>query len=306
MSIRFFSIRAFVPAACLLTAMAVTVAPSFSQEQPAPAAQTPAPDAQTRPAPPSASKEPDYPDRRSFFIGLTGLSPLQNDSPDIRGGKTASSSGLFESLPDIGKPYRFVLQGEAGIPVSRTGMLYADFERYHGDGTQILAKDALINNINFTKGDVMTSRYSFLTGRIYLDDLLYPHKFPVSKFRLKSIWGLRFASIRYETQSSTEDDTLGTPGASYGVGTPYIFYPEFGLAMEYAVSKHALFRVDGEGFAFPHRSVLTEGGASLSFRRENLEILMGVKALHFKTSPQKEEYMIGTFITPFVGFRWYF
>ena len=28
---------------------------------------------------------------------------------------------------------------------------------------------------------------------------------------------------------------------------------------------------------------------------------MGVKTLHFKTSPQKEEYEIGTFITPFVS-----
>ena len=302
MSIRSLCIRAFVPATCLLAGLTATVSPSFAQQpsDQVERVQTPVS------APPAASKEPDYPDPRSFFIGIQGLAVTQYSGPDIHSGKPAVQSGIDESLAGLGKPSRFVLEGEAGIPITRTGMLYVDFERFHGDGTQVLTTSPFIDSIQFNKGDLMRTGWHFQTGRIHLDDLLFPHKFPVARLRFKSIWGIRYISAEHEVISPTEDDTLGTPGASFGVGNPYILYPEFGLGMEYAITKHTLFHVEGEGFAFPHHSVLTEGNATFSWRHQNLELLMGVKALHFKTSPQKEEYMVGTWTTPFVGFRWYF
>jgi hypothetical protein len=76
--------------------------------------------------------------------------------------------------------------------------------------------------------------------------------------------------------------------------------------MEYAVTPHVLFRVDGAGFGFPHHSDIGESSATLSVRKNNLEFLMGAKLLHFKSSPQKEEYEDATFFTPFVGLRWHF
>jgi hypothetical protein len=303
LSIRSLSIRAFVPASCLLAAMTVAVSPSFAQQQQPNMTQT----VQTPvSAPPAASKEPDYPDQRSFFLGISGLFTLKNNGPDIRGGLPAAQSGIYESLAGIGTPYRFVLQGEAGIPVTRTGTVYADFERFHGDRTQTLTQSPFLDAIQFNTGDDMRSSFQVTTGRVYLDDLLFPHKFPVARLRFKSIWGLRYVSTQQTVISSAEDTVLGSPGASFGVGTGYILFPELGLGMEYATSRHTLFHVDGEGFAIPHRSTIGEGNATFSWRHENLELVMGVKALHFKTSPQKEEYMLGTFVTPFVGFRWYF
>jgi hypothetical protein len=76
--------------------------------------------------------------------------------------------------------------------------------------------------------------------------------------------------------------------------------------MEYAIAPHVLFRVDGAGFGFPHHSDLGETSATLSVRKNNLEFLMGAKMLHFKTTPQKEEYEEATFLTPFIGLRWHF
>ena len=241
-----------------------------------------------------------------FFIGFHGLAVTQSSGPHIRTGKPSAQSGIDASLSNIGKASRYVLEGEAGIPITRTGMLYVDFERFHGGGSQVITNSPFLDNIQYNKGDVMDTDWHFQTGRIHLDDLLFPHKFPVARLRFKSIWGLRYISAEHQELSPTEDEALSTPGGSYAVGTHYIFYPEFGLGMEYALSKHTLFHVEGEGFAFPHHSVLTEGNATFSWRHQNLELLMGVKALHFKTSPQKEEYMVGTWTTPFVGFRWYF
>jgi hypothetical protein len=192
------------------------------------------------------------------------------------------------------------------MPVTRTGTIYAEISRLHGWADQTLTRATFVDAYSFNPADAMHTAYHVITGRIYLDDLLYPHKFPVSKLRFKSIWGLRYLNFTQTVDSATEDATAGTGGASFGLGTGYIFYPEFGAAMEYALAPHVLFRVDGEGFGVPHHSALGEGGATLSVRQKNLELLGGVKFLHFKTSPQKEEYEIGTFITPFVGVRWHF
>lgn len=308
MSIRFLSIRAFIPAACLLSVMSGTVAPSFSQQAPpaaqqAPPASLPVPAAQSAPA--AASKEPDYPDPRTFVIGVYGLSNITYAGPDIRGGVLAANTNTYESLYGIGQPYRIIPQGELGVPVTRTGMLYLDFDRLHGSGNQVLTRPSFIDSYSFNAGDSMASTYHIITGRLYLDDLMYPHKFPVSRLRFKSIMGIRYISVTQTVVSPTQDAISGAPGASFQLGTNYIFYPEFGAAMEYALAPHVLFRLDGAGFAIPHRSDLNETSATLSFRQKHVEVLLGVKTLHFKTTPKKEEYEIGTFITPFLGLRWH-
>src|SRR6185312_6312156 len=128
-----------------------------------------------------------YPDPRSFFIGFQGLAVMQYSGPDVRGGQPSADSGIFASPSGLGKPTRFELEGEAGIPITRTGMLHADFERFHGDGTQVLTNSPFIDNIQFNKGDTMETDWHFQTGRIYLDDLLFPPKFPVARLRFKSI-----------------------------------------------------------------------------------------------------------------------
>lgn len=309
--IRFLSIRTFIAAACLLSAITLAVTPSYSQQAP-PATQQPQAASQQLAQTPAAqtatgtkSKEPDYPDPRSITIGVFGLYSPSSSGPDIRGGAPASTSDTYESLYGIGAPYRIVPQFEFSIPVTRTGVVYAEFQRYHGWADQTLNRADFIDSYSFNPADTIHSTYHIITARIYLDDLLFPHKFPVSRLRFKSIWGLRYVSLTQTVDSATEDATAGVPGSSFQLGTNYIFFPEFGAAMEYAISPHFLFRVDGAGFGFPHHSDIGETGATLSVRRKSLEILAGVKTLHFKTTPQKEEYEIGNFITPFVGLRWH-
>ena len=325
MRIRFLSIRAFVPTAVLLSAMTLAVSPSFSQQAPAPAPQTPpatqpasqqpalpgqnpgqAPAPTTAAAPP-ASKVPDYPDPRGLFtIGVFGLYTFNGSGPNIVGGAAAANLLTYESLSAIGRPYRIIPEFEAGIPITRTGMLYVEFDRFHGSADQTLTRPSFIDTYSFNTGDYISSAYHVITARIYLDDLLFPHKFPVARLRFKSIWGVRYISWTDTVDSPTEDAVAGLPGSSFEIGTNYIFFPEFGAAMEYALTPHVLFRVDGAGFGIPHRSDIGESSATLSVRKNNLEFLMGAKLLHFKTTPQKEEYQEATFFTPFVGLRWHF
>lgn len=305
MSIRSLSIRAFawvVPVLSLFAQQAPPPTPSAPQGQQTPSTLS------TAAAPPASAAAPDYPDPRTITIGLFGLSPLSSNNFNIKGGQPAAASGTNESLPNIGVPYHLMLQGEVSVPVTRTGTLYAEFERFHGSGFQILDNKTTttIDTFTFTPNEDISSAYHIITGRIYLDDLLYPHKFPVSRFRLKSIWGIRYISVTQTVDSYLADLALNSPGGSFGLGTSYIFYPEFGIAPEFAITPHVLFRAEASGFAFPGRAVMADTGATLSFRQKNLEVLAGVKSLHFKTSPHKEEYEYGTFITPFIGLRWHF
>lgn len=292
--------------------MTLTVVPSFAQQAEPPASQTPpasqpaVPQAAPNTAPvAAASKAPDYPDPRTVVFGVYGLYSVAGN-PNIIGGVAATNAATYESLYGIGPSYRIVPQFEAGMPITRTGMLYVDFERFHGWANQTLTRASYIDDYSFNPADQISSTYHVITMRIYLDDLLFPEKFPVPRLRFHSIWGLRYISLTDTVDSPTEDAVAGLPGSSFQLGTNYIMLPEFGLAMEYAVTKHVLFRVDGAGFGIPHHSDLDETSATLSMRKNNLEVLMGVKTLHFKTTPQKEEYEVGTFITPFIGLRWHF
>lgn len=314
--IRSLSIRAFSTTACLLSALTLTVSPSFSQQAPAsnppstPTAQqpiqapAPAP-APSQSAPAPTTKEPDYPDPRGITIGIFGLYSPVSSGPDIKGGAVAANDLAYENLYAIGTPYRIIPQFEFSVPVTRTGTLYVEFQRYHGWADQTLGAPTFIDSYSFLTGDSIHSTYHIITTRMYLDDLLFPHKFPVSRLRFKAIYGLRYISVTQTVDSATEDAVAGLPGSSFELGTNFILFPEFGAAMEYAIAPHVLFRVDGAGFGFPHHSDLNETSATLSVRKNNLEFLMGVKTLHFKTTPQKEEYEVGTFITPFVGLRWH-
>jgi len=305
----------------VLSVMTLAVSPSFSQpvQPPAPATQPAGPQADTpagqnpgqAPAPttaaaPPATNVPDYPDPRTIVFGIYGLYSFPSSGPNIIGGAVASNLNAYESLHGIGAPYRIIPEFEAGIPITRTGMLYVEFDRYHGWANQTLGRAAYVDGYSFNPADIVSSTYHIITTRIYLDDLLFPHKFPVSRLRFRSIWGLRYISVTQTVDSPTEDAVAGLPGSSFELGTNYILFPEFGAAMEYAVAPHVLFRVDGAGFGIPHHSDIGEGSATLSFRKNNLEFLMGAKMLHFKTTPQKEEYEDATFLTPFIGLRWHF
>lgn len=297
MSLRSVVVSKFVPALCLLSALSV------SAQQ---AAQTPAP------AAPAAKAEPDYPDPRTVTVGIYYLIPRNvGDGVSIQGGKTAAVNGLYETLPTLGQ-FRQSPALEIGVPVTRTGMLYLDLGRINGEGNEVLTQATRLSGtgsasgFQFAVGDHIVSSYRLSTGRLYLDDLLFPHRFPVAKLRFKSIWAFRYMGVHTTVDSPTEDNAVNVANTSRLIQDSHIALPEFGLAMEYQVARHALFRIDGEGFAYPHKSVVAEGGATLAIRAGKVEVIGGVKYLHFKTNPQKEEYTSGTMVAPFAGLRWHF
>jgi hypothetical protein len=218
--------------------------------------------------------------------------------PGIFGGKTAPD---YETIPNLGKPKNspgFFLS----VPITRTGEIKAEGFLIKGTGNQLVsgAPDPYDAGVAFNPGDYMTTQYQIKDVHIYLDDLLFPHKFPVAKLRFKSLWGVEWLGIH-----NVENTPLATSPV-IADNSSNLVVPTFGLAMEYAVAKHVLFRVSTDGFAFPHKSVLGEAEGELSYRRGSFEIIGGEKFLHFKTSPNTTTYVKGTLIGAFAGVRWHF
>jgi hypothetical protein len=310
LSLRFISVNACVRALCVLSAVALTAELSPGQ-QPAqtpaaqastaqtttPAAQTPAPTAA-----PAGPKVPDYPDKRSFVISAYYLSPLSSNGPNIEDGDTAGTT--YETLLGLGK-YSQSVAAEIGVPITRTGMLYLDVERFHGNGNQSLTQDATINGYPFSKSDYISSNYRVTTGRLYLDDLLWPHKFPVARLRFKSIWAIRYTGVHTTVDAPFADQVAGIPGQSTSRKDTHIFLPEFGLAMEYAIAPHVLLRIDGAGFGIPSHSAFGEASGTIAVRQKHVEVVGGVRMMHFRTSPQSDEYEVGTMTALFGGLRWH-
>ena len=285
-----------------LSCLAFLALPALAQvAQPIPGApQTPPSTPQAAPAPaPPAKNVPDYPEPRTLTFGAFYWATGPGISPSIYGGAAATE---FSTLTDIGKAER-TPGFEGFMPISRTGEIHIEGWKTGGDGNQLAPANMYLFGEPYAQGNYLATYYKITDAKIYLDDLLFPHKFPVAKFRLKSLWEFQWLSIHSSVDAPLLDATTGT--LNTGQGQRQIFLPVLGIAAEYALTRHILLRASISGFAIPHRADLADGEATISFRHGSWEIRGGAKALHFKTSPQQDEYLSGTLVGAFAGLRWH-
>ncbi len=277
---------------------------SLAQSQQTPA--SPAPPAAAPQAPPAAATQtqrtpppPDYPDPRTLTIGAFYWATGMGSQPNLHGGSQAPD---YETLYDLGKPRRGSPGIEISLPITRTGTLHFEIFQAKGDGNQTAPAALDLFGQDYNQGDYLATQYQIIASKIYLDDLLFPHKFPVAKFRLKSLWEFQYIHMKSTIDAPAYDDTA-TP--EYGSGTKQIFFPTFGIAAEYAIAPHILLRADTSAFGIPHKANIWDAGATVSYRHGSWEIFAGGKMLHFKTSPNAEEYLVDTLSGAYVGLLWH-
>jgi hypothetical protein len=284
-----FDVRVFPLAIALMAVPAMAqVTPETSPPQSPKAAPAAAPKAAV----------PDYPEPRTLTIGAFYWLTQGGTQPSLSGGSLAPD---FETIKDLGKPKK--TPGiEVSIPISRTGELKLEYSRIKGDGNQTAPAVLDIFTTGINKGDFLATQYQMQHAKLYLDDLLFPHKFPVAKFRLKSLWEVQWVQIKNTIDAPF---LAGTSLAETPSGTKTVILPTFGLAAEYALTPHVLLRVDGSGFGLYHRADMWDANALIAVRKGPVEVQGGVKALHFKTSPYSAEYESATFTGAFVGLLWH-
>src|SRR5580658_8299316 len=177
-----------------LTLPAIGQTPQVPQNQPpaTTAAQTPAPAQSPQPATPQRPV-PDYPDPRTFMIGAFYWFTGPGQETSYYGGSQATD---YETLTDWGRAKR--TPGlEVSLPITRTGELKAEYFRTQGDGNQTDNVTQLdIFGTQYTQGTLLATQYKIQSVTLYLDDLLFPHKFPVAKFRVKALYEVEYVQIK--------------------------------------------------------------------------------------------------------------
>ena len=251
------------------------------------------------PAPGTRKAEPDYPDPRSLTFGVFYWVPFGATGPGIFGGSQATG---YETLTDMGKARRS--PGiEASVPVTRTGSIHVELFRVEGTGNQNAPAATTLFGTAINQGDYLATQYKLSGTKIYLDDLLFPHKFPVSRFRLKSLWEFQYISLSSNIYApfAPTTNSLGQATSEFASGSKNIYLPTFGLAAEYALTPHLLLRVDASGFGIFHKADLWDAEATISYRYGPVEVKVGAKAFHVKSSPNNTEYVIDSVNGAFVG-----
>lgn len=257
------------------------------------------------PPPPKKSTEPDYPDPRTLTVGAFFWLTLPSPQPDLIGGVAATT---YSTLDNLGKQHPTSEGIEISYPITRTGELHLEGFEAKGDGTQIAPKNTTLFSTAYTAGWSLSTQYQISSAKLYLEDLLHPYKFPVEKFRLKSLWEMQYVGVTgtIDAPTVTSATTSGTLVSNAVSGNRYIWLPTFGLAAEYAISPHVLLRGAASGFGIPHRAELWDAEGTISYRRSKTwEIRAGYKVLQFKTSPQKDEYYKDFLSGAFVGLRYH-
>jgi hypothetical protein len=282
-------------------AMAQQPAPAGAQ-QPTPAEQQAA-QAPSQPAPqPKITGIPDYPEPRTLTIGVIYWRTIPGNGVSLLTGKQAFDDETLTHLGgDHATPGMYI-----SVPITRTGEIKFEGWISKGDGNQTATTTLDLFGQTFNPGDYLATQYQIKAGKLYLDDLLWPYKFPVSKFRLKSLWEVQWISVSATIDAPFSGLVSSTATEETAVGSRQVVLPTFGIAAEYNVTPRLLLRADASGFGLPHRSDIWDANAKAAYRLKHWEIEAGFKAVHFKTSPQNTEYMTDTLLGAFAQIDYHF
>jgi hypothetical protein len=233
---------------------------------------------------------------------------MATGNPDLGTGH-ANTNGYSDNLSFAGKP-RPAPGAILTIPIGKQQhhSIHVSYFRIQGVGNPTATQSLIIFGTGYLPGDYLATHYTLQNARISLDYLSWPFPIKDSKFHVKTLWEVNYTTIASSIDAPLRHGTTDASGAAIatsGYGTDWFIYPSFGLGVDYLVTHNFRFEARASGFIFPHRATIWDTEATLNYRFGKFEIQGGAKAFHFKTSPQKVEFVQGTFPGIFVGLRWY-
>jgi hypothetical protein len=277
-----------------LLAMTV-VSATFGQDQPG----TPPPPAvqQQTPAPTSAPPEiaaddPDNGEPINFVYWLaSGPSKL------LAGVKAAVPQDQHLVLPGARSSSP---GGSVSMPAGKFNHLELSYFQVDGSGTSTAAIPLGLFGDNIPQGDFLSTSYRLRNAQLTWNYLNWPVPPQDSKWRLHTLFAFDYFSDSVTVDAPYESN----PNFQAPHGTRNIFYPSLGLEMEYIPSKHLYFQAKAWGFGIPHHADLADAEIMVVARVKHLEIFAGYKFFHFKTSPNNDQYFVGTLDGAMGGVRW--
>ena len=230
-----------------------------------------------------------------IYWKTTGLPALHGGAAD-----TQIDPGDFE----YPKGAKYAPGGVISMPLGKTSSLRFSFFQSYQSSSTTADRNLNLFGTAIGKGDFLSGYYRIRNYKVSFDYLTYFFHRGSADFRIKTLWEFQYLDASNEVGDYSPNGD-GTFTFNAATGTRSIFYPTLGLGFEGTFSRHFRFETKTSGFTIPHRSVIGEGEASLGLRFGHLEFIGGARGYHFKTSPQKDQYVSGTFYGPYAGIRYY-
>jgi hypothetical protein len=284
------SVPKTVLSVCVLAALQLA---SPAQEPPNPAA--PPPPAPQAPRPPAAE------DRDTFGPSI-GLFYWYNPNHfHLRSGNEAIAGDNPANLDYPGKN-----QGTPGaiitFPAGRYNSLQISYFRTRGTGTGPTPSAVKIFDQSFSAGEVLNTKYWMQAVKVSWDYLTWPVPPDETSFRIKTLWQIHYVATKSELVApALETETTTT----FTTKNHTMFLPAIGFGFEKRFNRSLRWELKGSGMAWPKRSRLWDAETFFAVRRRHLEMKFGGRALHFRTSTNKPDYIYATLPGGFVEVSWH-
>jgi len=213
-----------------------------------------------------------------------------------------------------GKP-KFSDGVEAGIALGLHNALRLTYLEARAAGNFTSTNDLALWGQAYAAGTYLSTNYRLQHAKLSFDYLTWPYPVESRKFRLKTLWGLQYTSVRSDFNAPLKPlvdisgaplvDSSGNPISYFGQGTKWFVSPMLGLGVAEFGSRHFRVEANASGFAIPHHNNIWDADVSANIRYGHIELRIGGKALHYQTSTQGEFFLKNTMGAAFVGLRWY-
>lgn len=194
------------------------------------------------------------------------------------------------------------------MPAGRANTLRLTYFRVQGHTNTTVTQTASIFGETYDPGDYIVANYTLQSAKLSWDYLSYTWNKRPGKIRLKTLYEVQFVTISsnyYAPFKPVTTDSSGNTDDNTANGSKNLIYPTFGLELQQAIGRHFRWELKGSGFGVPHHGVIWDAEGSLVLREGPVDVFVGEKAYHFKTSPQADEYFIQTLSGLYVGARYY-
>jgi hypothetical protein len=266
-----------------------------------------------RPTPPALPKIPDVRQagETGYWIGVMGWFPTQ--SPEFNKAYKADFTTASKTQMQ-GKP-KFAQGAEAGIALGLHNALRLTYFEARASGNTTNPYDTRVFDQTYPAGTLITTDYRMQNVKLSFDYLTWPYPVESRKFRLKTLWGVHYTSIRngfdapqlplFDVNGAPLVDSSGNPISYATSGTRWFAGPILGIGVAEFGSRHFRFEANASGFAIPHHNAIWDADASANIRYGHIEVRIGGKALHYKTTTQSDFFIKNTMGAAFVGLRYY-
>lgn len=263
------------------------------------------------PAPPPTAPDIRMPGEFGWFVGVSGWFPTE--SPTFDKGRAS----FFPNPSKIqlqGKP-KIAEGAEVGFAAGAHNTLRVAVFETRASGNLTVPKDVTVLSQTYVAGTYVATDYKVQNLKISFEYLTWPYPVESRRIRIKTLWQLQYVGVRsgFDAPLLPTTDSSGAPlidangnALTYaGQQSKWFISPTIGIGVSAYATKHFRIEANASGFSIPHHTTVWDADASANIRVGHIEVRLGGKAFHFKSSTQQDFYTHNIMGAAFAGIRWY-